>query len=418
LLAIFNTLTRTIEEFRPREYGKVKMFTCGPSTYRRPHIGNYRTFLLEDLLLRYLEYVGYEVVRLISLTDIEDKAFDEAARRGVSVENLARENMRIFSDESRFLSMRSPTYKACVMACSSTAVDEAAQLIKALLQRGVAYFHKHRGRRNIYFDPLKFADFGKLSKLDMRRWPKKKRRFHKDNYPGTPWNKGDFILWHGCKEGDTNYWSTEIGCGRPAWNVQDAASIAKYLGLSIDLACGGEDNLVRHHDYTVSIIESISGENLANYWFHVAHLFADGKKMAKRRGNVYYVDDLVQMGCTGKQIRFFLICGYYRKRLNFTIEKVKQAGLKLDTLRDMVRRIGEDKLESVRSRAKKLSESILTDFEKAMNNDLNTQEAFDSIFQAVSKLDALRERGKLGAKDAAQALENLRKVDEVLKVIF
>lgn len=418
LFEVYNTLTGTSEEFKPRERGKVKMFTCGPSVYRRPHIGNYRTFLLEDLLLRYLEYMGHEVVRLISITDIEDKAIDEAERRGVSVRDLASENIGIFSDESRLLRMRSPTYKACMMACSSTAVDEATQLIKTLLQRGVAYFHQYKDRRNVYFDPLKFAEFGKLSKLDMRRWPKKKRRFHKDNYPGTPWNQGDFVLWHGCREGEANCWDTEIGNGRPAWNIQDAASIAKYLGLAIDLACGGVDNLVRHHDYTISIIESISGESLANYWFHVKHLFVDGKKMSKSRGNVHYVDDLVQMGYTGNHIRFFLIYGHYRKRLNFTLEKMKSASLKLDALRNMVRRLGESKARETRSKTKELAGRILTDFEKQMNNDLSVKAALDSVFQAISKLDILRKRGKLRSEDAHHVLVNLRKIDEVLQVIF
>ncbi len=418
MFKVFNTLTETIEEFKPREKGRVKMFTCGPSTYRRPHLGNYRTFLLEDLLLRYLEYLGYEVVRLISLTDLEDKAIEEAERRRISVADLASENIRIFSDESGLLRMRRPTYKACMMACSSTAVDEAVQLIKALLRSGVAYFHEHEGRRNIYFDPLKFADFGKLSKLDMRRWPKRKRRFHKDNYPGTPWNKGDFILWHGCREGEANCWDSGIGNGRPAWNVQDAASIAKYLGLAIDLACGGVDNLVRHHDYTVSIIESVSGGGLANYWFHVAHLFVDGKKMAKSGGNVYYVEDLVQMGYTGTQIRFFLICGHYRRRLNFTFEKIRSASRKLDALRNMVRRLGEDRSRAVSAKAKRLAEEILEGFETRMNNDLDAKAAFDCVFQTISKLDALRRNRKLCSEDADRALANLRKVDEVLQVIF
>ncbi|UCC27681.1 MAG: class I tRNA ligase family protein [Candidatus Bathyarchaeota archaeon] len=236
MLRVYNTLSGKIEKFKPHEKQKVRMFTCGPSVYRRPHIGNYRTFLYEDLLQRYLEYLGYDVVRLISLTDIEDKAIVEAQKEEVTTKELAERNRRIFTEDAKLLRMKGPTYAACMMACSSTAVEETAKLIKALLNEGYAYYYTYRSRRNVYFDPLKFAGFGRLSKLDMDRWPKKKRRFHRDTYVGTRWNRGDFILWHGYKKGDADHWDTEIGKGRPSWNIQDAATITKYLGRSIDVA--------------------------------------------------------------------------------------------------------------------------------------------------------------------------------------
>ena len=418
MLRVFNTLSRKIEGFKPREDRKVRMFTCGPSVYRPPHIGNYRTFLYEDLLQRHLEYLGYDVVRLISLTDIEDKAIVEAEKEEVSVKELAERNRRIFSQDSELLRMRSPTYSACMMACSSTAVEEAAKLIKTLLEKGYAYYYKHRGRRNVYFDPLKFEGFGKLSKLDMRRWPKKKRRFHKDTYPGTPWNKGDFILWHGYKEGDADYWDTEIGRGRPAWNIQDSATITKYLGSTVDVACGGIDNLTRHHDYTIAIVEGVSGKEFAHYWFHGQHLFVDGKKMSKSKGNVYYPNDLVRMGYTGEHIRFFLIYGHYRKRLNFTLEKMQRTSRKLEVFKNMVRSLEKAKSKEPGWKAKKLVDDLITAFEKNMNDDLNVKAAFDALSSVVSKLDNLRRRGKLSHEDARTATDRLRKIDCVLQIVF
>jgi len=151
------------------------MYTCGPSVYRQPHIGNYRTFLFEDILQRYLEYLGYEVVRLLTFTDIEDKAIAEAKKENVSIKEMTQKNVATFFADAKLLEIKSPTYNPR----SSTTVDQAAKLIKVLLEKGFAYWHKG----NVYFDPLKFKEFGKLSKLDMRRWPKKKRRFHKDTYP-------------------------------------------------------------------------------------------------------------------------------------------------------------------------------------------------------------------------------------------
>jgi cysteinyl-tRNA synthetase len=268
------------------------MYTCGPSVYRQPHIGNYRTFLFEDVLQRYLEYSGYNVVRLTTLTDIEDKAIAEAVEAKVSVRELTQENIDTFFEEAKLLRMKTPSY----VPRSSTTVDQAAKLIRVLLDKGYAYRHTHEGRQNVYFDPLKFKDFGKLSHLDMSKWPKRKRRFHRDTYPGTPWNRGDFVLWHGYKEGDTVSWDTDVGKGRPAWNVQDAAMVTKHLGFTIDIACGGVDNLVRHHDYTIAVAEGASGKEFAHWWLHGEHLFVEGQKMSKSRGNVHYIADLTKMG--------------------------------------------------------------------------------------------------------------------------
>lgn len=418
MLEVFNTLSRQIEQFRPRENGKVRMFTCGPSVYRQPHIGNYRTFLYEDLLQRYLECLGYDVTRLISLTDIEDKAIVEAEKERVSVKELAERNRRIFLRDSELLRIKSPTYSACMMACSSTAVEEAAKLIKNLLEKDCAYYYKHKGRRNAYYDPLNFEDFGKLSKLDMSKWPRKKRRFHKDTYPGNRWNRGDFILWHGYKEGDADYWDTEIGKGRPAWNIQDAATITKYLGFTVDIACGGIDNLARHHDYTIAIVEGVSGEEFAHYWFHGQHLFVDGKKMSKSKGNVYYSSDLVRMGYAGEHIRFFLIYEHYRKRLNFTLKKMKRASQKLDLFKNMVRSLEKAKSDESSGKAKNLVDYLILAFEKNMNNDLNVKDAFDTLFSTLKKLDNLRKRGKLSYKDARIATDKIRKIDNVLQIIY
>ncbi len=410
LLKVFNTLSRKIEPFKPREDRKVKMYTCGPSIYRQPHIGNYRTFLFEDILQRYLEYLGYDVVRLLTFTDIEDKAIAEAEKEKVSIKELTQRNADTFFADAKLLKIKSPTFNPR----SSTTVDQAVKLIKILLEKGYAYWYKG----NVYFDPLRFKEFGKLSKLDMSRWPKKKRRFHKDTYPGMPWNMGDFILWHGYKEGDKVYWNTEIGKGRPAWNVQDGAMVTKHLGFVTDIACGGIDNLVRHHDYTIAVVEGVSGREFAQYWFHGAHLFVDGKKMSKSRGNVHYPKDLIKMGYKKKHIRFFLIHGHYRKRLNFTFKKLKKTSQKLDTFKNMVDNLQKTKSAESSEKAEKLVGEIVINFERNMNNNLNVKAASDDLFRVVSRLNTLKNQGKLSSKDARIAVINLQKVDCVLQIIF
>jgi len=233
-----------------------------------------------------------------------------------------------------------------------------------------------------------------------------------------PWNIGDFILWHGYKESDEVYWNTEIGKGRPAWNVQDATMVTKHLGFNIDIACGGIDNLVRHHDYTIAVVEGFSGEEFAHYWYHSAHLFVNGKKMSKSRGNFYYPTDLIKMGYKKEHIRFFLIYGHYRERLNFTFKKLQRTSRKLDTFRNMVNNLKKTKATESSKKARKLVVAIVTSFEKNINKDLNVKSAFEDIFKVASKLNNLRNQAKLSSKDARIALSNLKRIDSVLQIIF
>jgi cysteinyl-tRNA synthetase len=393
---------------------KVKMYTCGPSTYQRPHIGNYRTFLFEDILQRYLEYLGYKVTRLITLTNIEDKAIDRAETAGVSVEELTNRNEKIFFQEFEQLHIKRPDFTVR----ASSIVDQAVKLIKALMAKGIAYKFTYEGGENVYFDPLKFGGFGKLAHLDMKKWPKKKRRFHLDTYPGMPWNRGDFVLWHGCRGGDKVCWDTEVGRGRPAWNIQDAAMVIKHLGFGVDLGCGGIDNLVRHHDYTLAVAEAVSGEPFARYWLHGGHLFVDGKKMSKSKGNVLYPDDLTVKGYKNEHIRFFLIFGAYRKRRNFTWQNLSETSKKLDQLIGMVQNLQKATNAISSPEGKVLANSIQSNFENQMNNDLNVKSAFDTLYETLAKLDGLAKEEKLGKTELDVAVAGLRKVDSVLQVIF
>ncbi len=413
MLNLYNTLTRKTEPFQPKEDKKVKMYTCGPSTYQPAHIGNYRTFLFEDIFQRYLEYLGYKVTRLITLTDVEDKAIEQAKKEGITVEELSSKNEKIFFADFKLLRIKAPDFSVR----ASTAVDQAATLISKLVDSGVAYFYRYKGKENAYFDPLKFKGFGKLAHLDMTKWPKKKRRFHKDTYPGTPWNQGDFILWHSCPQSDICY-KTQVGTGRPAWNIQDAAIVTKNLGFEIDVACGGIDNLVRHHDYTLAVAEAVSGKQFSRYWLHGAHLYVDGEKMSKSKGNVVYPKDLVAKGHSGEQIRFFLIYGCYKETLDFTFEKFDEASKRLEELRRQI--LGLQKTESKTATksdsAKLLAEKIISNFEQAMNDNLDTKTAFDTLCETITELSGLKE--KINVEDKEEIFGYLRRVDSVLQCLF
>lgn len=416
MLKLYNTLKKRLETFKPQGKETIRLFTCGPSIYQLPHIGNYRTFLFEDTLQRYLEYLGYKVERVLGITDVEDKAIAEAKNQNIPLKELTDNNIEIFLGELKNLKARIPDY----MPRSSTSVDQAIHLIEILLKKGYAYKYTHQGRKNIYYDPSKFNGFGKLFGLDMTKWPKTKRRFHKDTYPGNRWNRGDFILWHGYKEGDKVYWDTKIGKGRPSWNIQDPAMIPKKLDLNIDIWCSGIDSTYRHHDYVIAVVEAVTGKPFVRYWLHAAHLFFEGEKMSKTRGNIEYPRDLLATECIWDHIRFFFIYGHYRRKMNFTFKKYNQVCNQLRNFREMVKKLSVEKEIKAKSsvRAKKLVKKIKLDFEDHMNDDLQVKAAFDSMYKTVSQLVKLQGKERLGVKDSREALANLKAIDYVLQIIF
>jgi cysteinyl-tRNA synthetase len=413
LLGLLNSMTCKLEKFQPANIENVIMYTCGPSIYQLPHIGNYRTFLYEDVLLRYLAYSGYKVKRVLFITDVEDKAIAEAKKEKTTVKELTKRNEAFFIKELGQLGAKRPTY----VAKASTSINSAVEIIETLLEKGYAY--QYEG--DVYYDPLKFKAFGKLYRLDVSRWPSRKHRFHKDTYPGSRWNLGDFIIWHKYQADDEDlYWNTTLGKGRPAWNVQDPSMAKHTLGLQADLYCGGVDNLIRHHDYVIAIVEGVTGKPFARYWLHGEHLFVDGKKMSKSRGNIIYPKDLMERGCQWQHIRFFLINGYYRKRLNFTFDKFKKACDRLHRFKDRVKIIQGVKVveRSSTFRIGKLIDQIKTEFDTNMDNDLHVKRAFDVLFRIVSTLAELAEKGELSHNDAHEAIARLKEVDQVLQVIF
>lgn len=412
-LYLQNTLTRKKERFSPRHpEDPVKMFTCGPSIYNWPHIGNYRTFLFEDILQRYLQYLGWRVERLINFTDMEDKAISRANELGISLEDLTRPVAERFMHECRLLNIALPR----TIARSTTSVDQAVCLIERLVEKGLAYRHGN----DIFYDPLKFKGFGRLYGLDMRRWPKKRVRFKKDTYPGQRWNLGDFILWKGRRPSDGNiYWDTPLGEGRPAWNIQDAAMITKHLGYELDICCGGIDNLYRHHDYNIAVIEGVSGKALAPFWLHGGHVRVGGAKMSKSRGNIVYVGDLLDRGYRPHHVRFFLVYGHYRKNCNLTEDRLHCARGRVDTFRDMAERIPAKGGAGAKTAppAKSLVDRLEPDFQNRMNDDLDVKGAFDRLFENVSRLLDMALAGNLGPRGVKAVQERLGRIDRVLGIL-
>jgi len=405
MLRLFNTFGKRIETFQPMNKEIVTVFTCGPSVYQHSHIGNFRTFLFEDIVVRYLQYLGYQVARGMNFTDIEDKAITEAAKRKTGVKQLTDRNIATFLKEMQALRMKQPDF----LPRASEAVDRAVEIIERLIDLKIAYWHGG----NCYFDPLKYSGFGELYGLDMTKWPKHKKRFHKDTYPGMRWNWGDFVLWHGYKEGDTTYWDTRIGKGRPAWNIQDPSMISSHYDETLSLYCGGIDNLVRHHDYTRAVLESIRPYPMAQYWLHCHHLHVDGKKMSKSIGNILYTDTLQEKGYDLSEIRFFLIYGHYRKKLNYSDKKMQSVTEKLRRFKEQVKRI-KDRAGSTTDADTEQARKIKDAFQEKMDDDLDVKGAFNNV---VALLNGMEMRN-LTPTTASGIITALRGIDEVLQVIF
>lgn len=325
-LKLYNSLTRRTEDFAPRRKGQVKLFTCGPSVYRRQHVGNYRTYLFEDILHKYLRYMGLEVDRIINFTDFEDKGIKEARQSGVSIEELRQPVEEAFFSECDMLGIYLPDN----IPRATTSVDSAVELIEHLIDRGHAYWHKDE----VFYDPLTFDGFGRLFGLDMGRWPDKKIRFRRDTYPGNRWYRGDFILWHkhSKQDGDV-FWDTRIGQGRPAWNI-----------------------------------------------------------------------------------RFFLLYGPYRDKLDLRISEVEQKTGHLDRLCRQMDTLFDGMTGNSEGRQTKLAASMRAAFEKHMNADLNCAGVFDTLTEQLERAVQLNASGNLPEQDRKALRDIVIDIDKVFGV--
>jgi cysteinyl-tRNA synthetase len=404
MLRLFNTLGKKIEPFRPVNKRVIHLFTCGPSVYQRSHIGNFRTFLFEDILVRYLEYKGHRVERGMNLTDVEDKAIEEAEKRGIGLRRLTQKNIDHFRREMNLLRTKRPAY----LPRASEAIDEAVEIIQRLLHRRVAYWYGG----NVYFDPLKYPRFGELYGLNMRRWPKEKKRFHRDTYPGMRWNLGDFILWHGERRVGTIGWDAKIGRGRPSWNIQDASLIFKYCHETLSIYCGGIDNLYRHHDYSRAILESIRPYPMSRFWLHAEHLMVNGQKMSKSRGNIIYTADLVRKGYTPGEIRFFLIYGHYREKQDYSDRAFRSAAERWGEFTGTIKKLA-GKVDETSEPDRVTFRRLKTLFEKNMDDDLNVKRAFDALFDDLLRTDPENIKPRV----ASGIVHALREIDQVLRIM-
>lgn len=400
MIRFFNTFGRKIEEFKPMVAGKVKMYTCGPTVWNYPHIGNYRTFLFEDMLRRFLEYRGFKVTQVMNLTDVDDRIISIVSKENIELRDFTEKYVASFFEDIDFLGIE----RAEAYPRATDHIPEMVRIIERLLQTGVAYRSEDG---SIYFSIAKYPRYGTLSGLNISEL-KAGARVRQDDYDKTA--AQDFALWKSWDEKDGKvYWDTSLGKGRPGWHIECTAMAMKYLGQHFDIHTGGVDNIFPHHENEIAQSESFSGEKFVNYWMHSEHLLINEAKMAKRLGNEITIRNLRSRGLDGFSIRFFLLSGHYRAQLNFTEQSIDQASASVKRINEFVSRLNEKLVESDESEtdssvAAKI-ENVRSSYIDALENDLDSPAALAIVFDFISNGNRLLDEGRLSKSDIRLMLE-------------
>jgi cysteinyl-tRNA synthetase len=399
--SFFNTLTRSKESFHVEERGTVSLYTCGPTVYDYAHIGNFRAYVFEDLLQRYLLALGYTVRRVMNFTDVDDKTIRNSRGRGMRLADFTAIYKAAFLEDLRALNILVPEQMPSATAFIPAMID----MIRQLEGQGIAYLAEDG---SVYYRIARFPSYGQLAHLNLEDLRPSGRVSH-DEYEKE--QVGDFALWKSASEEDgENGWDSPWGRGRPGWHIECSAMARSCLGDEVDIHCGGVDNIFPHHEAEIAQSEACSGKKFVKLWMHCAHLMVNGQKMSKSAGNFYTLRDLQALGFTGRQVRYALLSVHYRLPLNFTmdeLEAVKQALARLDA---WVKR-----LESVANPSSASTPAAWReDFLAALGDDLNMSKALAVVFEAVRETHRGLDQGTLSADEAFGHLAAWREVDRVL----
>ncbi len=403
-LVFKNTLSRTKEEFKPLESGKVRMYTCGPTVYNYVHIGNLRTFIFEDLLRRYLKYKGYEVTQVMNLTDIDDKIIKASNAQKKTLKEFTAPYIQAFFDDIDIVGIeRAERYPA-----ATDHIPEMVEIIKELVERGMAY----NIDGNYYFKISAFSKYGQLANLDMSGL-KAGARVASDEYEKE--SVSDFALWKAHDEGDGDvFWETEIGKGRPGWHIECSAMAMKYLGKRFDIHTGGVDNMFPHHENEVAQSEGATGQQFVNYWLHSEHLIVEGKKMSKSLGNYFTLRDILAKGYSGTVVRYLLLSTHYRQQLNFTFDGLDGARGALERYNDFIGNLEDFAGGSSNGEATGVLKAAGDGFEAMLDDDLNISGALGIVFDLIRDINRLKADGHLSTAERDSALSLVRRFDTVL----
>ena len=412
-LKVYNTATRSVDEFEPLEQGRVRVYACGPTIYDHAHIGNFRSFIFFDLVHRYLEWCDYEVCFVMNLTDVDDKVIEAASRDSVSLEEHTRPFGEVFLADSTVLGIR----PADVYPRATGYIDRMVDFIKRLVASENAYSADDGA---VYFAIDSFSAYGKLKGIDTSTLKVGARVDH-DEYDKE--DARDFALWKAATEEDETVgaaWDSPWGRGRPGWHLECSVMSVTELGDTLDMHLGGEDLIFPHHENEIAQSEAATGQPFVRNWLHVKHLFVEGQKMSKSLGNFVTLRELLDEGYDPASIRHLLISSHYRGELNFTRQGLQASASAVQRLLDFEHRLEEVPINDLaeESQLPDLARSALDSFKIAMDNDFNSADALAAIFILVSEVNAeLDLRPAVIGADRDQALNALRSMDGVLGLL-
>ncbi len=408
-MRIFNTMSKTKEEFVPVDENEVKIYACGPTVYNFIHIGNARPLCVFDVLRRYLEYRGYNVKFVQNFTDIDDKIINRANEEGITFEEVSKKYIEEFWTDAHGLNFKDAT----IHPKATENIDEIIDIIKSLENKGYAY----AVNGDVYFRTLKFKEYGKLSHQPIEDLVSGARIAVGD----IKENPLDFALWKGAKEGEP-YWESPWGKGRPGWHIECSAMNRKYLGKTIDIHCGGQDLIFPHHENEIAQSECANGCSFSKYWMHNGYINVDNVKMSKSLGNFFTVRDIAEKYDL-QVLRFFMLSAHYRSPLNFSEELMEAAknGLeRITTAAENIKFIEDNaKITAISdSEEEKISklDEFIKKFEEAMEDDFNTADAVAAVFELV-KFANTELNDKSSKEFAANILEVLIKLSDILGLI-
>jgi cysteinyl-tRNA synthetase len=382
------------------------MYTCGPTVYDYAHIGNYRTFVFQDILRRFLKLRGFKLIHAMNLTDVDDRIIANAAAAKQSIREYTEKFAQAFFDDCKTLNIETPEY----WIRATDHIPEMVKLIERLRDKSFTY----PSEGSIYYRITKFPNYGKLSKIDLTGI-QAGARVDVDRYEKE--SARDFALWKAPKEGE-HFWETEIGAGRPGWHIECSAMAMKYLGETLDIHTGGIDLAFPHHENEIAQSEGATGKQFVRCWMHAEHLLVEGEKMSKSLGNFFTLRDLFAKGYKPSTLRLCLASVPYRRQFNFTLEGLQQASNAVERLRNLSDRLKRERLApgSSTGSAERVAKAK-DDFDAGLSDDLNTAQALAAVFDLVRDTNIAMDKGDFRQGDIAGVQEVLGEFDRVFAVI-
>ncbi len=404
-LKLYNTLSRRLETLEPIDQGVVRLYTCGPTVYDTAHIGNFRTFIFEDLLKRYLIYSGLKVRHVMNITDVDDKTIERAAEEGQTLAELTGRYSAQFQQDLAALNILPADH----LPRATEFIPQMVAGIQTLIDQGQAYTTDDG---SVYFNISSYPEYGRLARLNPEQMVVGER-VAADDYAKE--ESRDFALWKGYKPSDRDSrWPAPWGEGRPGWHIECSIMSTHFLGEQLDIHCGGVDNIFPHHENELAQSRCLHEGPFVNLWLHSEHLIVDGRKMSKSLGNFYILPDLLEKGFSPEAVRYTLLSTHYRKKLNFTFDRLQESQQAINRLRELARRL-EEVPAGQKGTAPAVPDAAV---EAALDDDLNIAGALGAIFAWTHELFALLDRERLSGASAGEGLAALRCYDEILGVVF